>query len=379
MEGMSVSVEVRAPAAASVRIPQPARDAAPPAPRQYGLDLLRVVAMCGVVAIHVIGLVIGNRDLRGSATWWAAVAIDIGCIWAVPVFVMISGALTLRPRAHAAGAGAFYRRRLARIVPALVVWHLVYLVGVRILWRGEAMTVEKALRLALDAKVFTALYFLWLIAGLYLVAPVLAAFLHAGGRRRAPRTAAVALCWTLGTTVLVGVHQLIGAPRPQHLGAWTMWWPYVGYFVAGWALHRVRLRRGALAAVAVGTALLVAGLVYQWGVRPAHPRLQVLLPVNYLGPTVALAALGVFLVAVNVGDRWRPGPAAGRLLRRLADATFGVFLVHLLVFEAVKELVPAAAQARSLPVMGAAYAVVLVVSFGVSLAAARIRGLRAVF
>ncbi|GGJ85878.1 hypothetical protein GCM10010123_14370 [Pilimelia anulata] len=375
---MSVSVETR-PGDATVRIPHPAGARPAAATRLYGLDLLRVVAICGVVAIHVIGMVLGHDDLRGTVTWWGAAVLDIGFIWAVPVFVMISGALVLHPRGHAAGPGTFYRKRFLRILPALVVWHLVYLVGVRMLWRGEDLGFERIARLVLDAKVFTALYFLWLIAGLYLVAPVLAAFLRDGGPRRAGRTAAIALCWTLGVTVLVGAYQVLGSPRPQTYGAWTMWWPYVGYFVAGWALHAVVLSRRALAAVGLGTAALVLALVYQWGVRPRHGTLQVLLPVNYLGPTVALAAIGVFLLAVNLGNRWRPGPAAGRRLARLADATFGVFLVHLLVYEVIKAAVPAMAEARSLPVMLGAYGLVLAASFAISLGAARVPYLRTIF
>ncbi|GGK25880.1 hypothetical protein GCM10010124_18000 [Pilimelia terevasa] len=375
---MSVSVESRSGDTA-VRIPHPAGARPAPPPRRYGLDLLRVVAICGVVAIHVVGMILNEDDLRGTATWWAAAAVDIGFVWAVPVFVMISGALLLDPRGHAGGPARFYRRRFLRILPALVVWHAVYLVGVRMLWRGERLDLDRIVRLVLDAKVFTALYFLWLIAGLYLVAPVLAAFLREGGQRRAARTAAVALVWTLGATVVVGAHQVLGTPRPQHLGAWTMWWPYVGYFLAGWALRRAHLGRRALLAVAAGTALLLAALVWQWGVRPAYPTLQVLLPVNYLGPTVAVAALGVFLLGVNLGDRWRPGPTAGRRLVRVADATFGVFLVHLLVYEAVKAAVPAAGAGRSLPVMLGAYALVLAASFAVSLSAARVPYLRTVF
>ena len=41
------------------------------------------------------------------------VVVDIGNVWVIPVFVMVSGALVLGPRAHAAGPRAFYRKRAA--------------------------------------------------------------------------------------------------------------------------------------------------------------------------------------------------------------------------------------------------------------------------
>ncbi|MFD0595628.1 acyltransferase family protein [Catellatospora coxensis] len=67
------------------------------ATRNHGLDALRVAAILGVVAIHVFGLMVGNDDLRGTLPWWIATAIDMGAVWCVPVFIMISGALVLAP------------------------------------------------------------------------------------------------------------------------------------------------------------------------------------------------------------------------------------------------------------------------------------------
>ncbi|GLY99666.1 acyltransferase family protein [Actinoplanes sp. NBRC 103695] len=356
----------------------PARRSAPPA-RRWELDALRVAAICGVVAIHVVGMMLGNNDLTGSRRWWAAVAIDLGLVWTVPVFVMISGALLLSPRAHAAGPVVFWRKRFARIVPALVVWHLVYLAGVRVWLKGEELTRGAVVAWLLDAKVYTALYFLWLIAGLYAVAPVIAAFLHSGGRRRTAATAAVTLVFTLVVFAASGLAALNGTPRPIALGALTMWLPYVGYFIAGRALHRVVLPAWGVVVAGVVAAALLAEVVWQYGHKPAYPVLQQVLPPGYLGAATALAAVCVVLVATGLGARLAPGPRLAALLRRLSDASFGVFLVHLLIFEVVRRLVPAVASADSLHVMVAAWAVVVSASFVVSLLAARIPYLRTVF
>src|SRR5690349_16550006 len=113
----------------TARAPRPRGPAVvPPRPtRRWEFDALRVAAIGGVVAIHVIGMFLGNRELAGTARWWLAAAVDKGAIWAVPVFVMLSGALVLAPAAHAAGPAAFYRKRFARIIPAMITWHLAYL------------------------------------------------------------------------------------------------------------------------------------------------------------------------------------------------------------------------------------------------------------
>jgi len=358
------------------------RDAAAPPPRparRWEFDALRVVAICGVVAIHVIGMMLINPELRGTLRWWGAVAVHAGSTWVVPVFVMLSGALVLAPGAYAAGTAAFYRKRFVRIVPALVVWHIVYLVGVRVWLLDQDVTARSAAQLLLDARAYTALYFLWLIGGLYLIAPVLAAFLHAGGRRRSLVTAAVALCWGLVLWIVPNISTLLGTERVSGLGAWDQWVPYVGYFVAGWALRRTVLGRRALLAVLAVTMVLLGELIWQSGHRGQFRTLNALLPVHRLGVVAAAAAIGVFLLAVGLGARYTPPERLRGLLTRLSDASFGVFLVHLALFAILQRAIPAVRAADSPAVMVAAYAAVLGCSFALSIGAAKVPYLRNVF
>lgn len=357
-------------------------DARPPTtarPRVWALDALRIAAITGVLAIHVIGYRLGDDQPRRGAGWWTAVAIDLGSNWVVPVFVMISGALVLAPRAHAAGAAAFLRRRLLKILPALLAWHLIYLLGVRVLLRGERITRTGLVAMVIDGKVFTALYFLWLIAGLYAIAPILAAFLHNGGPRRAYALAAGALSWTLVAWVIPSAAHTLGVNRPVSTGAWTMWWPYVGYFVAGWALHRVVLGPRGLVVAALTAAVALSEIVWQYGTRGTHPRLDGFFPIGYISVQTAVAAIAIFLFALGVGARLRPGPRTLEAMRRLSEASFGVFLCHLMFVEIARRTIPAVAAADSLIVLALTLASVLVVSFTVSIAASKVPYLRAIF
>jgi surface polysaccharide O-acyltransferase-like enzyme len=114
--------------------------------------------------------------------------------------------------------------------------------------------------------------------------------------------------WTLLVFVVVGVATMAGLSRPIWLGSLTRWWPYVGYFLAGWALHRLVLRGRWVAVTALVTVVVLAEMIWQYGTAPAHPNLQALLPVSYLGLTTAVASICVFLIAVGLGA---PGTARG--------------------------------------------------------------------
>jgi surface polysaccharide O-acyltransferase-like enzyme len=70
---------------------------------------------------------------------------------------------------------------------------------------------------------------------------------------------------------------------------------------------------------------------------------------------------------------------AGKPIVELSNATFGVFLVHLVLFESLQRLFPAVSAGLSIKVMMLAYAGTLVGSFAVSLASRRIPLLRNIF
>lgn len=345
--------------------------------REYGLDVLRIGSICGVVAIHVFGYMLG-RAPRESRSWWTAVVLDVGWIWVVPVFVMISGALILGSRMVSAQPGQFYRRRAGRLIPALIAWNLIYLIGVRLWMRGEDLSLQRTLQLLSDGSVFTHLYFLWLIAGLYAVAPVLAGFLRGGGQARAMGAAAAFLASALLFYMLPGVLSLFGAVSPIRLNFLTHWMPYVGYFLAGFALRNVRLSGKRLAMTAVATAGLIAGTIWHYGNKGEVRLLDAIFSVSYLGIGVAAAALGVFVVTLSLGMKLNIGRSGGTLTE-LSHATFGVFLVHLVIFEAIRLQIPEVAAGRSIWAMTLAYIVTLVGSFAVSMAARRIPVLRSIF
>src|SRR3954469_16680692 len=89
------------------------------------LDGLRVAGMVAVVLLHVsLGLIHYRALSPGDLT--LCLAVNALTWWAVPVFVMISGALLLDP-ARWTTTGDFYRRRLARIGWPLLFWCALYM------------------------------------------------------------------------------------------------------------------------------------------------------------------------------------------------------------------------------------------------------------
>jgi surface polysaccharide O-acyltransferase-like enzyme len=345
---------------------------------RWDFDALRVAAILAVVAIHLFDPVVGGGE-RGSFVWYVAVAADTTTRWCVPFFVMVSGALLLDPRAHRRGTAAFLRRRVVRLGVPLVVWHLVYLLVVRMWLHGEDLSVGGVTVDVLDGRVYTALYFLWLILGLYAVAPLLSAYLAGGGTRRAVGLALAGMAWAVVVNALPGLTELIGHPRPWSQGTLTRWLSYVGLFVAGYAWRHAR-PASSRARWAVPLALLLfAESAWQLAVAPDHPWVQALLPVFYTGLPIMAGSVLLFLGSLDLLARLRPSVAARERLRLLGEATFGVFLCHQLVMAVIRRTDPSWFGDYSLTGRVTLWTTVVVVAFALTLLARRTPLLRRVF
>lgn len=339
---------------------------------------LRVLAILGVVSIHNAAPNASATGARDTLVGHLAIALDLAFIFAVPLFVMLSGTLLLDPRGFTT-SGAFVRKRALRIVPPLVFWHASYVVLGGVL-SGSWPGVGKLARDVVTGKVAVHLYFFWIVLGLALLTPVLVRWVAATNRRE----------WLVGGLAGVAVPVLTAVttelrdePMTFVHTAWTWWVPYLGVFILGWALRGVVLRGPALAGAVVVAAGLVVLIIWQWRNPAAPDWLHTIAPVNYYGPTVTLLTVLVFLV--GQAARRRHGPVGGlgrrgfgRLVEELGGATLGIFALHLAVLQLVIEwewLGPAATSAALLLVR---YAVVLALTVAIVLPLRRVPYVRAV-
>lgn len=293
---------------------------------------LRIVTIYAVVMVHTAGATVARPDSTTTAGGWVARVLDLPLMWALPVFVMLSGTLALDPERFR-GSGHYLRKRALRLVPATVFWNAVYL-GYLVLTSDQwGADWRDALGLVLTGGVAPHLYFLWIVLGLSLLTPVLIPWLAQASRR--DQLIAALVAWAIP---VLSMWPLL--PGGERLGvresAWTWWIPYLGAYLMGWALRGVRLPRWALAPAALLALALGTLLTWQWKNPSAPDWLELWFPANYYGPTVAVLACLVMLLAQTLV---RPGGAAQvltgdrvmRLAQPVAAATLGIFALHFLV------------------------------------------------
>lgn len=340
---------------------------------------LRVVAILGVVMIHTVGATAAGPGSTSTVDGWVARVLDLGFIWAVPVFVMLSGALSLDP-ARWRGSGVYLRRRVARLVPAVVFWHVVYVVYLSLArdgwWEGLRPTLAKVVQ----GQVAPHLYFFWIVLGLSLITPVLVPWIAGSGRREWVMAALVGYAvpvlstWPLGTD---------GGRIGLSHTAWTWWLPYLGAYLMGWALRGVVLPRRWVPACVVAVLLLVTQISWQWRNPSAPGWLEQWLGAHYYSLPVAALSVLVLLLAQSLV---RPGGALAaltalgvmRIVDPLASATMGIFALHYLVLLVGLDARLLGEPVASWPVLLLRFVVVATVTTALVLVLRRVPVLRSV-
>jgi surface polysaccharide O-acyltransferase-like enzyme len=334
------------------------------------MDLLRIGAIVAVVIIHAVS---SATKASGTgwhpAAWWAANLLNTACLWCVPVFVMVSGALLLDP-AKRVTSSDFLRRRAVRIGVPLVFWIGVYLVFQRQFY-GEDLSVGTTVKAVASGDPFLQLYFLFIVAGLTALTPVLRKLIEHSSRRE--------LYWMTGAALGFGLveHAFRELGGGGGFNAITRFLPYVGYYLAGYVLRTAevtewtqRLSRRLFLAGWLATAIGSGALAARYGWTANGYFLY-----DYLSPTVMVMSLAAFAAARS----WQPVRLSDQRLRQFGGATFGVFLIHpLLLFPIMRSLnLPDGSDIGRTVSWAVPLAVgVCLVAGGIALVVARIPGLR---
>jgi surface polysaccharide O-acyltransferase-like enzyme len=285
--------------------------------RMYWIDCSRVLAAFAVVWLHISAGFVVDHPSTASWSWWIGNVADSMSRWSVPFFVMITGYLLLsRP---CDSLKEFYVRRFSRIMIPLVFWTVFYL-GLDFLL--GPMTIMAASKLVIAGIPYVHMWYLYMLLGLYLVAPLIMKFVVVSSRRR--------LLWATALCLCLGV--VISYVLPAQItGTFLDLFPqFIGYFIAGYYIATVETKQirpillwvGFVASV-LGVALLTA-LLMPFEAAPWD------FTYRYLNPLVILMSLCLFYIVVqglDTDSQCTPSLLM-KIVSFLAPLTLGIYLVH---------------------------------------------------
>jgi surface polysaccharide O-acyltransferase-like enzyme len=291
---------------------------------------LRVIALFMVIILHTASPLLMGFGTVPLTNWLAADFYNTLSRFAVPVFVMISGALLLHKEY---ALGDFLKKRLTRIIWPFLFWSLVY-IGYS--WYDEELNFTSNawadIHIVLHQLKYGAYYHLWyvyMLIGLYLVMPVISRFVRNATEKE--------------IVYFLVVWFIVIAFTQPYL---SRFWPqvdvryftgYIGYLVLGHYLAFKELpeSRNKTGPV-IFYFLCLAGITLGTYFISKDTHSLSTLMYEPLGPFVILYAAGVFLLARTTVFRL---PKSLIKLRDIAGGySLGIYLCHALFLTLLDDL-----------------------------------------
>ena len=302
--------------------------------RNYGLDILRVLACYLVIQVHTgefyyIGD--GGTVLQGNSPFWVGILNSI-CRVSVPLFVMISGYLLLPLREE---MGTFFKKRFIRVAIPFVVWCVLY----AIYWalKGQTSWAQAGLNILHIPVNFGVeighLWYVYMLLGLYLFAPVISPWIASASRKNMEFYLAI---WAI-TLCVPYIHlvfpQILGECYWNHTPLLYYFSGFLGYLILG-AYIKLYLTEKKAWYLPVGLSLIIVGYAITAGgfisLLNSTDVSKLELTWGFETINVAMMSLGFFLILKNVYFS-NPNSAIVSGITDISKISYGIYLAHIMV------------------------------------------------
>lgn len=298
----------------------------------YWVDLIRVTAIYLVVTIHVSGQLTSAWGKIPNGQWMIANIYGSVARISVPLFFMISGYLLL-PRSES--LRSFYIKRMPKLLVPLVVWSLIYL-----LWYcgGHTCTPNVISYLLLIKGAYYHLWFLYSLIGIYLILPVLRRIISPDSDKKI-LWYLIGL-WLVFQPVLAIANQFwnfkINISAPLATG-------FTAFFFLGYLLGEKALSRsGIILSIVIFMLGILATIAGNYFLALNSGQSDGFF-YDFVSLNVILASGAAFVLLRRISEvRIFTASKIHSITRLLTSASFGIYLIHVLVIEVLSDRIPLA-------------------------------------
>lgn len=286
-----------------------------PDKRIINLDLLRVIAIMGVISIHSCSILLKPWGIYDIQSWvYAPNIVDAFSRFSVPLFVMVSGALILKP--HQRFSFFMISKRVIRVLIPLLIWEAIikwYFDKTLIGWKDVFVEPPKY-----------HFWFIYMIIGVYLLIPIYQAIFDYLQNKPVLQIYSFVL-WVLFTSI-----PTVYNPPMFGLIGQNGFLQYGGYFLLGALLFQYQWKSNLLACLALFSACS-AIIAIQVGSLSLQANALVSTPYSYFNPLVLLSAIALFIgmMHITIKQKWF------KLLTLLSNLSFLIYFIHVIFIELI--------------------------------------------
>jgi surface polysaccharide O-acyltransferase-like enzyme len=293
--------------------------------------------MIGVLLLHSAGrFTVTSQELAqmnasaitqwGVINFYQSIAVPLG----VPLFLMLTGALLLQPEKNES-LSVFFKKRWARIGLPAIFWGVAYFAW-DFLVQKIPFTLAAIIQGILNGP-YTQLWYLYVLAGLYLLTPILRVTLA-----NADETIVkyFILLWIVGVAIIPFFRLFTTYQLNTNVFTLT---GYIGFFVLGTYLSTVQIRRKTLTIfITLGVTLTAIGT---YALTATVGGTQMYFFQQYFSPTIILTAVMTFLLLLTIkpptAQNNNSPSKTNRLIKVISQNTLAIFFIHVMIIESIQK------------------------------------------
>lgn len=297
-------------------------------------DILRIVCVFGVLVIHSVSLFWRHIPIK-TVSWTVFACLDSVFRFAVPVFVMISGMFMLSPEKDR-GIKNLYSKNILRIFTSFVFWSLLYAVFNSIPTNPDIhFSIHKFFLRIIQGEYH--LWFLFMIAGLYMVTPVLRKIVEDKKLTEYFLAIWFVFCLFANFAKLIPYFgdTIFEVLRKFKMSAAIQ---YSGFYILGYYLNKYPLdKKFRIPVYILGflsiAATALATVYFSFSAMNAQSQY-----LEYLLPTTMLSSCSLFIFIQNACAKRSFSDKKKQVIAALSKYSFGVYLCHIFVINTFNRL-----------------------------------------
>ena len=282
------------------------------------IDKARISAALAIVVLHS-AILVQSANMIGSEYWWLGNIYNSLVRWAIPVFVMISGALLLDPGKNES-LGLFYRKRFTRIIIPLFAWSAIYLYldYIYAATYGIQISKQQIFLNLLEGKPHFHLWFLYMIIGLYLFTPFFRLIIRNSSQRKLQIL--VLIMFLISAFSFIYTELLPGIP-PLFI---TKFIPYIPYYFLGYLIRSTQYKSSKITLIAIflcSGVITAIGFYFSAQIRHASSGI-------YFHGYFSFAVIIMAACIMMWFKYYHIKVFNSRSIHQIARLTLGVYLIH---------------------------------------------------
>lgn len=267
--------------------------------------------------IHVSApLLYRQPDLK----WWVANGFDSITRFAVPLFLMISGALLLHKQES---AKIYFKKRLSKLLIPFVVWSFIYY-----LYKSDgSIQITEFIQQLFSGKVYYHLWYFYIIIPLYLLIPVIRKVI-------ASIPSQYIFFYAITSSIIVTAQNIL------LLGRWEIaifsnpFSTSLAYLMLGYALTHRELRVKYVHGLAIVSLIVIFIGTYYASLIANNGKVNEALYDPFGLPVLMYTVCIFYLVKGSNSSRWQ----STKSLHFISKYSFGIYLIHPLVLNEMKSI-----------------------------------------